>query len=187
MKNRMYKVYHIRPVGQTDTSKFYVGITKNSLEFRLLQHMTSKRPVGSILRDLGKDAVEIVCLHHVGKEEAMRLEAEYRPLMNIGWNVRAGGDTRTVICSGCGNHLPKRATGAKCASCNDTRFAKGSTPANAGTGMKAVLLSPEGEHVTFHTLHQFCNEHGLVPANVRKVIKGDRKHTKGWTLVSTEG
>lgn len=187
MKNRMYKVYHIRPVGQTDTSKFYVGVTKNTLEFRLLQHMTSKRPVGSILRDLGKDVVEIVCLHHVDKDEAMRLEAEYRPEMNMGWNVMAGGNRRTVVCSGCGKHLPKRTTGAKCLSCNDRRYTKGSTPVNAGTGMKAILMSPDGVTLMFSNLHQFCSEHGLVPANVRKVIKGERKHTKGWTLVSTEG
>lgn len=187
MKNRMYKVYHIRPVGQTDTSNFYIGITKNALEFRLLQHMTSKRPVGSILRDLGKEAVEIVCLHRVDKETAMALEADYRPEMNIGWNVMAGGNKRTVVCNGCGKHLPKRATGAQCSSCNDTKFAKGSIPVNAGTGMKAILMSPAGETLTFSNLHQFCNEHGLVPANVRKVIKGVRKHTKGWTLVSTEG
>lgn len=187
MKNRMYKVYHIRPVGETDTSKFYIGITKNSLKFRLAQHMTSKRPVGNILRELGKDAIEIVMLHMVSKEEALRLEGEYRPDMNIGWNVRAGGNVRTVVCSGCGVHLPKRARGAMCGSCNDCRFPKGSVPVNAGSGMKAVLRSPEGALLSYDNLHQFCKEHSLIPANVRKVIKGERKHTKGWTVSSIEG
>lgn len=187
MKNRMYKVYHIHPIGETDTSKFYIGITKNNVEFRLSQHMASKRPIGSILRDLGRQAVEITVLHCVSEEEALQLEYEYRPDVNIGWNVRAGGNVRTVRCSGCGKYLPKRKTGAMCSECNPTRFSKGSIPFNKGTGTKATLRSPTGETYTYHSITDFCNEHGLVQSNVRKVIKGERKHTKGWTLVSIEG
>jgi predicted GIY-YIG superfamily endonuclease len=183
----MYTVYHIRPIGEEDTSKFYVGITKNKLSHRLSQHLTSKRPVGAILRELGLGCVEIVALHKVSKEEALQLEYTYRPVCNIGWNVRAGGNHTTVRCSGCDKHLPKRKTGTMCSSCNNTKFTKGSTPSNAGTGMRAILMSPDGIKTSYENLHRFCNEHGLIPANVRKVIKGVRKHTKGWKLVSLEG
>ncbi len=186
-KNRMYKVYHIRPVGQTDTSKFYIGITKNNIEKRLSQHMCSKRPVGAILRDLGRESIEIVELHRGTREEALQLESHYRPDVNIGWNVMAGGNKKTVMCKGCGKYLPKRKNGAMCAECNPTKFIKGSVPHNKGKGYKASLRSPEGHIFTYESLTDFCKEHFLVTANVRKVIKGERKHTKGWTLVSTEG
>lgn len=186
-KNRMYKVYHIRPVGQTDTSKFYIGITKNRLELRLSKHMTSKRPVGFILRDLGREAVEIVELHRGSHDEALQLEYKYRPNRNMGWNVQAGDNKSTVVCGGCGKHLPKRKTGSMCGSCNDRKFTKGAVPHNKGNGVKASLRSPEGLILKYESITDFCKEHNLVPANVRKVIKGERKHTKGWTLVSIEG
>lgn len=183
MKNRMHRVYHIRPIGETDTSKFYIGITKRSLAHRLSQHMTSTRPVGKALRELGRDAVEIVELHFVSsREEALRLEEAYRPTRYIGWNASAGGNAATVRCSGCGIHLPKRRTGAMCEKCNDRKFTKGSIPHNHGKGMKAVLKSPDGRLVEFDVMADFCAKNDLIAANVRKVIKGERKHTKGWTL-----
>lgn len=182
MKNRMYHVYHIRPIGETDTSKFYVGITKNSLKFRLSQHMCSKRPVGTILRDLGKDAVEIISLFFGSKEDALQMEYKLRPELNIGWNVMAGGNHRTVICSGCGKYLPKRATGAICDTCNPCKFTMGTMPHNYGTGVKVALRAPDGSIHRPYSLHQFCKDNNLVTANVRKVIKGERKHTKGWTI-----
>lgn len=153
MKNRMYHVYHIRPIGETDTSKFYVGITKNSLKFRLSQHMCSKRPVGAILRDLGKDAVEIISLFFGSKEDALQMEYKLRPELNIGWNAMAGGNQPT-----------------------------GSLPHNYGTGVKVALRAPDGSIHRPYSLHQFCKDNNLVTANVRKVIKGERKHTKGWTI-----
>jgi predicted GIY-YIG superfamily endonuclease len=144
MKNRLYRVYHIRPLGETDTSKFYVGITKNSLSFRLSQHMTSQRPIGTILRDLGRESVEIISLFFGSREAALQLEYELRPDMNIGWNLMAGG--------------------------------------NCSKDVKVKLKSPDGILYAPYSLTQFCNEHGLVTANVRKVINGERRHTKGWTI-----
>lgn len=186
-KQRLYSVYHIRPIGETDTTKFYIGITKNTLSTRLSQHMCSTKPVGAILRELGKDSIEIVCLHKEYLEDALRLESEYRPAMNIGWNVRAGGNSVTVKCTCCGKPLPKRRTGAMCSDCNDCRFTKGNLPVNYGTGIKARLVSPEGVVYYPESITRFCAEHGLVTANVRKVIKGLRKHTLGWTASLTEG
>lgn len=186
-KQRLYTLYHIRPLGHTDTSKHYVGITKNSLEFRLSQHMCSLRPVGDALRALGRDAVEIVSLGKFSHSEALQEEYKLRPQRNIGWNIIAGGDYSTVRCSGCNVKLPKRATGAMCEKCNDCRFTKGTLPHNFGTGVKAVLVCPEGHEYAPYSIHQFCKERGLVTANVRKVLKGERKHTKGWTARLLEG
>lgn len=186
-KQRLYTLYHIRPKGKTDTSQFYVGITKNSLKTRLSQHMFSKRPVGDVLRALGEDAIEIVSLGKYPLQEALQKEYELRPYQHMGWNIMAGGQRRTVICSGCGKYLPKRRTGAQCGDCSDRRFKVGQMPPNYGKGVKAVLVDPEGNEYMPFSLHQFCAKHGLVTANVRKVLKGERKHTKGWTARLLEG
>lgn len=186
-KNRLYSVYHIRPIGETNTQHFYIGITKNSLATRLRQHMHSKRPVGDALRNIGVDNVEIVCLHKALLGEAMRLEYSYRPYRNMGWNILAGGESHTVVCKGCGKWLPKRRIGAMCMGCNDARFKAGSMPHNYGNGVKCMLVSPDGiEHIPY-SLHQFCRDNDLVTANVRKVLRGERKHTKGWVARLIEG
>lgn len=186
-KTRLYTVYHIRPKGSTDTTEFYIGITKNSLATRLSQHMCSPRPVGDALRALGRDAIEIVALHKEPLEVALQIEYSYRPRRHMGWNIQAGGEESTVKCIGCGKLLPKRKTGAMCSACNDSKFKLGSMPRNYGSGVKCLLVSPEGIEYMPYSLHQFCRENGLVTANVRKVLKGERKHTKGWTARLIEG
>lgn len=188
-KTRLYTVYHIRPKGETDTSKYYIGITKNSLSVRLGQHMCSNRPIGDVLRALGRDSVEIVPLHKAPLHDALQLEFNYRPRRFMGWNIQAGGEESTVKCSGCGKLLPKRKTGAMCSACNHTKFSIGQMPHSFGTGIKCILVSPEGEEFIPYSLHQFCKERGLVTANIRKVLKGERKQSKGWTarLIDGEG
>ena len=186
-KQRLYTLYHIRPKGETDTSKFYVGITKNTLQYRLGQHFHSPRPVGDALRALGREAIEIVCLGKFPLQEALQEEYKLRPYTNMGWNILAGGNVRTVTCSGCGKYLPKRRTGAQCEDCNNRRFKEGDMPHNYGKGVRAVLVDPEGNEYMPFSLHQFCPKHGLVTSNVRKVLKGERKHTKGRTARLLEG
>lgn len=45
------------------------------------------------------------------------------------------------------------------------------------------LIDPNGEkHLTPNGLTLFCEQHGLSAANVHKVIRGQRKHHKGWTF-----
>ena len=58
-KTRLYKVYHIHEVGNRNIQEGYVGVTRRSLSYRLSQHMCSKRRVGTILRQLGKDNIQI--------------------------------------------------------------------------------------------------------------------------------
>lgn len=181
MKERIYKVYHIRLKGNTNLNEGYIGITKNSLKFRLLQHTTSKRPIGTVLRSLQPDEYEIVELFRGNKQFALDKEYELRPQRNIGWNVMAGGDRATVVCPICGKHLPKRATGSKCMECHNTKFQKGHVPHNYGCGEKYELTDPDGNKYIPEAFTVFCREHGLTPQNLRKVAKGLRKHSNGWT------
>ena len=186
-KTRLYKVYHIRECGNTDITQGYVGITRRSLAWRLSQHFQSRKPVGQILRQLGKNNVEIIQLAMMCKEDALEMEYSLRPILNMGWNVMAGGNKPTVKCPLCGKYLPKRKTGAYCMKCRDTRFSKGHIPHNYGKGEKYKLISPNGEIFTPDVFTVFCREHNLTPQNLRKVAKGRRKHHKGWIAMRIEG
>lgn len=46
-----------------------------------------------------------------------------------------------------------------------------------------TLISPNGkEYITNEGLTKFCEEHNLFAANFYKIIKGKRKHHKGWSI-----
>lgn len=179
-KTRLYKVYHIHEKGNTDINDGYVGITRRSLAYRLGQHFCSKRPVGTILRAKGRENIEIDQLAMLPKDEALEMEYNLRPQMNLGWNVRAGGDRATVFCPVCGKPLPKRKSGTVCADCQPTKFAKGHIPHNYGKGEKYRLTAPDGTVYTPEAFTAFCREHDLNQQNLRKVAKGLRKHSNGW-------
>ena len=186
-KTRLYKVYHIHVKGNNDLQTGYVGITRRSLPYRLGQHFNSKRPVGTILRLLGREQVEIDQLAMLCKEEALEMEAGLRPFCNMGWNTRAGGIRRTVRCPRCGKHLPKRVYGTYCGDCRETKFTKGHKPHNYGKGEKYRLISPDGEVFEPVAFTVFCREHGLEARNLRLVAKGKRKHHKQWKAEKIEG
>lgn len=45
------------------------------------------------------------------------------------------------------------------------------------------LISPDGmEHTTSNGLTVFCEEHNLNLPNLMKVLKGERRHSKGWKI-----
>lgn len=117
------------------------------------------------------------------KADALNMEYVLRPKLNMGWNSRAGGDVATVRCPICNKYMPKRRTGTVCRECFDTRFKKGDTPYNYGTGKRYLITDPDGNTYTPESLVEFCREHGLTPQNLRKVAKGTRKHHKGWKAV----
>lgn len=179
-KTRLYKVYHIHEKGNTNINDGYVGITRRSLSYRLAQHMCSKRPVGIMLRKLGKDNIAIDQLAMLAKEDALELEYQLRPTQHCGWNTRAGGDRHTVICPLCAKHLKHRTAGTICAECQPTKFSKGNIPYNYGKGERYRLFSPEGKIYEPDVFTVFCREFGLTPQNLRKVAKGLRKHSNGW-------
>lgn len=156
-KTRLYKVYHIHEIDNYDKNQGYIGITRRSLPYRLGQHFNSKRPVGTILRNLGKEKIQIDELYRLPKEQALEKEYELRPKRFMGWNVKAGGDR-----------------------CRDTKFTKGHRPHNYGTGEHYRLTDPEGNSYEPEALTAFCKEYNLTPQNLRLVAKGKRKHHKGW-------
>lgn len=178
---RLYRVYCVHPKNDFDIDKYYIGITKNSLSFRLLQHSTSKRPVGTHIRALGLDNVTITELYTLPFEDARKKEAELRPRMFMGWNYMAGGCVVTSVCTSCGTQLLSKGRGYQCIKCNDTRFKEGIKPHNYGKGVQACIIAPNGTKHYPTSLVDFCKEYGLITANMRKVLKGGRKHTKGYT------
>ena len=45
------------------------------------------------------------------------------------------------------------------------------------------LTDPDGiEYTTTNGLVNFCEKNNLTSTNLMKVLKGDRKHHKGWTI-----
>tara|TARA_R110000782_G_C14664445_1_gene398246 strand:- start:48 stop:680 length:633 start_codon:yes stop_codon:yes gene_type:complete len=50
------------------------------------------------------------------------------------------------------------------------------------TAKEYQLRTPEGRLINVYNLNKFCTERNLTQSNMRKVINGDRKHHKGWTL-----
>lgn len=182
-KTELFKVYHIRLKGNTDTKEGYIGITQRSLAFRLCQHFNSTRPVGKKLRSLGRDAVEIVLLATLPQDKAEELEFTLRPSLSIGWNIRAGGNRATVCCPSCGKKLPNRKTGSYCQDCRDMRFRPGHKPFNYGQGEKYQLIDPEGNIHQPEAFTVFCQENNLTPQNLRKVAQGVRTHHKGWIAI----
>jgi hypothetical protein len=54
--------------------------------------------------------------------------------------------------------------------------------ANKKTETYPELVSPEGEVFIVEHLTNFCNTHNLAASNLCKVLKGERKHHKGWKL-----
>jgi hypothetical protein len=48
-------------------------------------------------------------------------------------------------------------------------------------GKAFALLSPDGVIHRGINLKKFCQEHGLIPSNIYKVIEGERRHAHGWT------
>jgi hypothetical protein len=164
-KTRLYKVYHIRELGNTEVSEGYIGITRRSLSYRLSQHRCSPRPIGIILRT--GIPVEIVQLGvNVPKEDALYQEGVLRPKMNMGWNVLCGGNRS--------NPEWRKTTG------RNTKFCKGHEPHNTGRGEMFELTSPEGTVYRPEVFTVFCREHNLAQHNLRKVAKGLRKHSSGW-------
>lgn len=48
---------------------------------------------------------------------------------------------------------------------------------------KYELIDPNGNvFITTEGLTKFCEEHDLTPANLHKVINGERQNHKGWTI-----
>lgn len=87
-------VYWIREKEHLDLyTQGYVGITKKALEERVREHKKNKG--NSIVAGKLRNHMGLVwsVIHEVSSlEEALTLEASYRPTQNIGWNLQKGGE-----------------------------------------------------------------------------------------------
>ncbi len=89
----MYKLYWIKYPHFTDpNNEGYIGITSQEVYKRFCDHKcnTKNKLLANRCR---KEHVEIICLHeNLTKDEAKKLEEQYRPIENVGWNINKGGD-----------------------------------------------------------------------------------------------
>jgi len=89
----MYKVYWIKcPEHNDPQSEGYIGITSQTIEKRFdnHKHNTKNHHLRNRCR---QDKVDIVCLHEgLNQQDARKIEEQYRPKENIGWNMNKGGD-----------------------------------------------------------------------------------------------
>jgi hypothetical protein len=90
----MMIVYWIREKEHTDIyTEGYVGITKKTLKERVREHKKNRR--NSIVAGKLRKHTNIVwSAVHVAEtlEEALALEAKYRPTQFVGWNLQKGGE-----------------------------------------------------------------------------------------------
>jgi len=88
-------VYWIREKDHTDIyTEGYVGITKHSLHERIRGHKKNKK-VSIVASKIRANFDNLVCtvIHEIETlEEALMLEADYRPKGSIGWNLQRGGE-----------------------------------------------------------------------------------------------
>lgn len=87
-------VYWIREKDHTDIyTEGYVGITKKALKERVREHKKNKGN-SVVAGKLRKHADLVWSVAHSVEtlEEALALEAEYRPTQFVGWNLQKGGE-----------------------------------------------------------------------------------------------
>jgi predicted GIY-YIG superfamily endonuclease len=89
----MYTVYWIKSSEHQDPFKEgYVGITSKQVEERFKEHKHNNKNK-HLKNRCRKEDVEIVKLvEKLDENEAKKIETEYRPSENIGWNINKGGD-----------------------------------------------------------------------------------------------
>ena len=91
----MYCVYWIKSKAHSCIeTQGYVGITKNLAE-RIRAHKKNRKktPFTDAIRSYGWDNLEVILLgDSYSLEQALLIEALYRPFQNIGWNLQRGGE-----------------------------------------------------------------------------------------------
>ena len=91
--NQKYYVYWYKlPEHKNPMKEGYIGIT-NNMERRDAEHRRNKHNTHFANALAKYDNISYSVLHTVAKkEEALALEYEYRPALNIGWNYAVGGE-----------------------------------------------------------------------------------------------
>ena len=72
--------------------KGYIGVTSRDPKNRWKEHYNSESDLGTKMREQGQTVEDMHVLHEgVPGHEARKLEQEYRPEPNMGWNRAPGG------------------------------------------------------------------------------------------------
>jgi predicted GIY-YIG superfamily endonuclease len=89
----MYTVYWIKSFEHQDPFKEgYIGITSKQVEERFKEHKHNNKNK-HLKNRCRKEDVEIIKLvENLDENDAKKIETEYRPDENIGWNINKGGD-----------------------------------------------------------------------------------------------
>jgi predicted GIY-YIG superfamily endonuclease len=89
----MYTLYWIKNCNCEDPFKHgYIGITKQSLNERFLDHKNNHKNKYLKNRCRQSDTTIVSLFENLSKDDAQKLEFKYRPEENIGWNINKGGD-----------------------------------------------------------------------------------------------
>jgi hypothetical protein len=89
----MYKIYWIKYPEHTDPkNEGYIGLTSQDINERFKEHKYNRK--NKLLANrCNKENVKIICLiDGLTREDAIKIEEQYRPEKNIGWNINKGGD-----------------------------------------------------------------------------------------------
>jgi hypothetical protein len=89
----MYTLYWIKNSDCEDPFKHgYIGITKQSLDERFSDHKNNHKNKHLKNRCRQSTTTIFSLFENLSREEAQKLESQYRPEENIGWNIAKGGD-----------------------------------------------------------------------------------------------
>ena len=89
----MYKLYWIKyPEHKDPKTEGYIGITSQSLEKRLKDHSYNTKNKHIRNRVNSGKCIILLLEDNLTQEQAKKIEEEYRPTQNIGWNLNKGGD-----------------------------------------------------------------------------------------------
>ena len=177
-----------------DINQGYIGVSNNPKK-RFKAHSKGKYTVGNAIRKY-RNKIKITIMYSGTRLECLELEEQMRPQPNIGWNQQAGGYHGPALvgsnnpnwkggsfCIDCNVNIPNKGKNRRCGLCTNperTQFKKGNKPWNIGINTY-IVTHPCGKKEEISNVTQFCKEYGIHPSNFRKVAKGYRKQTKGFT------
>ena len=122
-------VYWIKTPDMTDPyTEGYIGVTNKQLETRLREHTKYTKRRSVVAKAISKhDDIEIVMLYEGANNDCLALEEQYRPNINIGWNIAKGGG------------LPSPMNEEKARKISQTLISKGANPYCENTHSKETI------------------------------------------------
>lgn len=169
----------------------YIGVTNNPKE-RLLGHkakcLNVNKHLFNAFQKYGNDVVMTI-LWEGSEDECYKMEAQYRPLKDIGWNILVGG-----------NHPPYRvgwrhlqAVKEKISVSRKGKLKGDKHPhwkkifsdqtrkrMSESFSKEWIVINPHGEKIHIKNLTKFCDQNNLAQSAMIVVSQGKRQHHKGW-------